>query len=882
MQTATNKETGEKVVLIGDKWEPFEQSATNEKGERAYFVGGKWVSDSQIEESGTSAVGALSQGINYGLAGGIPTAAGAFMGGKFGAPLGPWGVVGGAVLGGLAASPAAAPVRGLLNKLLPGAAYNSVEELPQELRPIGRAGEVIGGSVPFAAAPFATSKPLQELPGVVRPVVRAARESPKAFLAAEAGGAFGAAQGAGISELIAPGNQTAAFTGEVLGGAVNPVGLATKGVRRFGGSVVDYAKGFSRQGREAKAAQILQDAMQKVGENPQEVAARLREASELSVPMTSGQKADSPTLLAFEATLASKSPDFDTAMKGQTAESFKILRKIIGDMEMSGDPELVRIAAKTRDQYFKTLLEVRLREAQTKAEFATKPLVGDRAGASVRATEILESSLQDARKVERALWSEVPRDVPVKSSNVSEAYDNIVAGGYAERPAPPEFVAKFAERAKTQGEMTSGELLAFRSDMLARARNARGQKDWVNARIYEDMADGALADIAGIPGNASDKARAWSKQLHDTFTRTFAGDALSVKGTGADRIVPEAVLERGFGSGGTMANKRFAQLQEAAQFTGKGMLNEQEEFIRAAAAASTDPQTGTVNPKALENFKRKNASLLERFPSLNRDLSNAANAEQAFRDVQSATDTASRAIAQRSAFARVLKSESPSDVVQRIVGSQNPQREYRDLVKLAKRGPDGAIDGLKASTLDYAARAATSGTGEFSFSRYNQILNQPMSGKGPSLLNTMRRHEVMSSEEVNRMNIMLRHAERIERSVKSQSKMAELVAEPDMLFDLVVRAVGANIGGASAMGQASGAPLVLAGAGSRAARNLMEKVPRTRVMDVLMEASRNPVMMARLLEKPATIKRAVELGSQMNAFLIQAGIIQREDRQEPQ
>lgn len=47
LQTATNPETGKKVVLVGDTWQPVLQSATNKEGAKAYLVGDKWLSDTE-------------------------------------------------------------------------------------------------------------------------------------------------------------------------------------------------------------------------------------------------------------------------------------------------------------------------------------------------------------------------------------------------------------------------------------------------------------------------------------------------------------------------------------------------------------------------------------------------------------------------------------------------------------------------------------------------------------------------------------------------------------------------------------------------------------------------------------------------------------------
>lgn len=45
LQTATNPTTGERVVLVGDQWQPIVQSATNKQGVKAYLVGDKWLTD---------------------------------------------------------------------------------------------------------------------------------------------------------------------------------------------------------------------------------------------------------------------------------------------------------------------------------------------------------------------------------------------------------------------------------------------------------------------------------------------------------------------------------------------------------------------------------------------------------------------------------------------------------------------------------------------------------------------------------------------------------------------------------------------------------------------------------------------------------------------
>jgi hypothetical protein len=45
LQTATNPETGERVALVGESWQPITQSATNKEGAKAYLVGNNWLTD---------------------------------------------------------------------------------------------------------------------------------------------------------------------------------------------------------------------------------------------------------------------------------------------------------------------------------------------------------------------------------------------------------------------------------------------------------------------------------------------------------------------------------------------------------------------------------------------------------------------------------------------------------------------------------------------------------------------------------------------------------------------------------------------------------------------------------------------------------------------
>ena len=59
LQTATNPQTGERLALVGDAWQPIKQSATNKEGVKAYLIGDSWLTDAPtVEPESRANVGA--------------------------------------------------------------------------------------------------------------------------------------------------------------------------------------------------------------------------------------------------------------------------------------------------------------------------------------------------------------------------------------------------------------------------------------------------------------------------------------------------------------------------------------------------------------------------------------------------------------------------------------------------------------------------------------------------------------------------------------------------------------------------------------------------------------------------------------------------------
>ncbi len=760
--------------------------------------------------------------------------------------------------------------------------YDSMNDLHPSDRKWAVGGEVLGGSVLPAAAPFAYARAGAAAPRLLAGAVEAAKRAPGRFAATEAGMALGAAQGGVIAEMADPGNENARFAGELIGSVVNP----TQAVRTAAGAVRApinaVATNFTRAGRENAASRVLKETLEKTGENPNAVAEALRFPDEFGLDLTAGQRTGSPGLLAVERRLANMDPQFAARMESRpTGARTELLRqgeRVIG----TGNPS--ELTAAMRQRLGQTLGNIR--NVRGEAEIAAlrgRQQIGevapaDMASASANARNVLGDALENARAQESNLWSTVPRDATIEPVNVLAARETI-RSRLLPNEAMPQPIETFTASLADQPSATSGDLLRLRSRALSRARQATAQGDFDLSNQMGTIAEGALDDLGGL----SDEARTFSRNLNQRFTQGFAGDALSRDATGGPRIEPEAVLPRAFGSGGSLGEVRMRQLSEAADFGGQGapMLSQQDTFLRGAVQSVIDPQTGRVNPTKLAAWQRQNATLLQRFPQLRSDLGTAESAQRTFERVEAITDKATRN-ANKTLVARIAGVDNPVSEVGRILSPKNADRvsQYSSIARSAQNAGPEAVAGLRSSTLESVFRNATDQAGNFNFEVLaQQLLNKGPSGRDQSLLEMMRATGVMDAAADNRMRAIINRATSLNNALRTPAGIKTLVDDPDALTDFLTRTVGANVG--ARLGGGGGATLVAASAGSKMMRKYFEKLPANKVQDVLVEAAENPHFMAMLLQKPKTEKQARALMQQMNGFLYGAGIaLIQDDTQE--
>ena len=802
----------------------------------------------------------------------------------------------------------------------------NLEAYPPDQRPYAVAGEVLGGAGPVAGATLGLAKAgfrfgKSFVGSWLNRVLDAAKNTPGTFLALEASGAGGSAVAGAAAEVVAPGNKGARFGAEVAGGFFNPTRLfvaASNGAR----AVVNKALTLmSEGGRQTAAGEILQKILKDAGEDPVLLARLLENEGLVRSGQTSAQKTGSEALSLLENHLKTVSSGFSKEASQMADASLKSIDGMIAALRGISDPNALASVAKLEQLKFKTMLNATVQAAEKKAAQTVSKISKDtpeaRAEISAQAREALSESLRIARAAETKLWTGINKDIPLVSTTQQGGADAVLdkvaemSGELARGEKLPTVIAAFAEHAKklakklAKGEplepgdvITSGELMTLRSRSLALAREAQAQGKYTEARMYGNIAESVLDSLdTAFKGDAAyDKARGFSRELNEVFTRTFAGQSMSRGPRGADRVPPELMLDRALGTGKTAGAMRLHELENATRFmTTKGlatdananelvgtMLDAQERLVRLAATDAVDPNTGRVSATRLAKFIKDNAVLLNRFPEVKANLREALKSELALKDVLRTTTGASRVIDQKAAFSAAAEVENSVQAITSAVKGANPERDLKALAKLSRKSP-AAAEGLRASVFDHAIEEATI-TGRLDFKKLRAALFEPVNPGQPSLVEIMQKNDVLGDDAVKQLNKLLDEADKIEKVVATRGTPDEgFMGETSALVDLVTRALGAVGATAVARGmgmKGSGPALVVAGGGSRALRRVMDKVPAGKVRFVLIEASKSPEFMAMLLRTTKVPGERMKWNKQIHGYMLQAGFFAAQDDDE--
>ena len=464
----------------------------------------------------------------------------------------------------------------------------------------------------------------------------------------------------------------------------------------------------------------------------------------------------------------------------------------------------------------------------------------------------------------------------------------------------------------TAGEIGIDELVNYRSDLLRYAREAASRGEVNNADAYGSLAEGMLKDLNTLNNPLFDQARQYSASLNDVFTRTFAKEA-SITGSttraGAERLAPELLVMRAFGTNADVTSLRMEQIEEAVKF-GRTQYDEavakfgknsqqaknlkpmaeladtqvvsiqdaQNRVLRllAADAITTvyDQAKGTyvqkLNTAKLTKFAQQNAPMLEKLGIMD-DLRDAAHASNLLTQVTNQNSAINKAVKNQTAFAQVLSVENPSRAINDALTSKFPVKNISNIAKLAKAGGGDSVDGMKSALYDYAyTKAGGNSSGKFSIQAYEDALFSPIAQNQPSMVNIMRSSGLMTLTEIKDLRRLINPMVRIEAAVKNNLPLDDIIQGADVVTDLALRVVGARIGTAAAPGGPGS--LIAASAGSKAIRQIFDNLPNATVRQILENAVKDPEAMAILLDKGRTQKQQIDIANRLLNYLGSIGV----------
>jgi len=522
----------------------------------------------------------------------------------------------------------------------------------------------------------------------------------------------------------------------------------------------------------------------------------------------------------------------------------------------------------------------------------------------LRPSSTVESFITRAANVGDAIYDDA---VPSTVRKVMEAFgvDQAAVQRFKAGRNTQEFVdtgkvpASFMPRPK---EVPIGELVNYRSTLLKMAREAAGKGELANAEFYGRIAEGLLDDLSTLKNPLFDQARQYSSALNDVFTRTFARTA-SVTGdvtkAGAERLPAELLVTRAFGNNADVTIQRMEQVEDAVKFlrtqydeavTKFGKNSDMARYLKPMADLANDRVVSiqdaqnrvlrllagqaidtVFDPAKNAYVQRLNTAKLTRFaqqfaPTLERlgimgDLRDATHAQNLLLQVRKQNNVMENTVRDQTAFARVLSAENPTQVLGDVFNSKFPVKNFTQIVKLAQAGGPDAVNGLKSSVLDYAYTKAGGLANKFSPTAYKEALFDPIARNQPSIMNILRASGAISFGEMKNIMRLVQPMERVEKAMRNGIPIDDVIQGADAVTDLAMRVVGSSIG--TTLSPGGPGSLIAASAGSKAVRQIFDSLPNATVRQILENASKDPEMMAILLERGATPRDQISIANRL-------------------
>jgi len=718
------------------------------------------------------------------------------------------------------------------------------------------------------------------------------RQRPGTVVTGEAfAGGFGGASGYGLEKAF-PDLPGARFIGEMAGGfgaELVPNAIKMMPTISIVRGAVDKLSPSTAQRR---ASELLS-----IGDRQGALAA-IQEAQDFSpgAQFTSGTLSGDPIYSRMEQTIIKASNNGEVTenlsnMIQQTSDA------IYNDISFGGlNPQELQSMFENQVRHYSALLDARMQIAATRAQRDISKIQPDGVREAIEPVVRghITDAVREAREFESALYSAVDQSEIVNINLSKIAFQQLSeslpiakkgnmpnAAKYLD-PNSSSYLGKKTVDGKTQvtNQNTLFELRGVQSALRAEARNARAgdNPNFDLARIADELADSITEDIANIYAEQGQEnplatAIAFSRELNERFGTGDVARILGRSRSGGDRIDPSMTLSSTLGAGPRINRVAYDDILQSVSGNPDVQLA-MEDFIKFHFFRNQD-----FNPGAAQEFLVTNSDLMNRMPTLRREIQDAIRSNDSSRLSERRALSGTEFLNPKVNKAIIYINSSPTQAFNQVLSSTNPAREMRSFIRMAERDNTGdAIQGLKSSFADYI---------------FNRSISQqtlPNGNKVP-ILDGMKFYDLLNEPKVTQTMMTLFSREeraRFERAARTARMLSsqmqkretiELVQEQDMnyLQKALLRVSGASIGRRLGTGTLQ-APEMVA--------NIFERLGRGGVLDaetkILEDAIFNQDLFKALLEKPSNGTLSPESQRAFRAWAAQTLATYGDEEQEEQ
>ena len=505
--------------------------------------------------------------------------------------------------------------------------------------------------------------------------------------------------------------------------------------------------------------------------------------------------------------------------------------------------------------------------------------------------------------------------------------------------------------------ITAGQIDEIRSRALALAREYSSGPYNAKSQFGQKMGEFANSLRVGLE-NAEDgaptaykNAIAFTKAKHDVISRMINQKAATVTRAGGLAVDPEVLFSKYINNDASATLGRTSQLQTLARFADDQELKNYA--LDAGVDAGVDPVFTTinnltdsylrktqidevfdfkfnpvtnkdepvVNQDKLNKWRSKNKDLLETFPQLDIDTSNAVTFQKSLLFKQSRKKRLDKKALVQQQLGTLLNAQSPQEAILQAFEADYPAQAFSQLFNLRKMtteavksrvnlGPSGPKNlrsekilkeglkvedvnsGFKTAILHAGIRKAGGEVGgpdkTFDPKTFYEFLFKPMGTKGGqvTLADLALKNEVFKPGEMKRLKFMATQMVRMQAADSS----GKILSDPDFvnrvgpIWDFYQGIVGSALGSAAYEATKSVLPvqsgtgqLAASSAGVRYIKSIFQSIPATQSMDVLDEILMDPTIIGSFYKKPNGTevdaeRQRMALGNRLKEMLFKRGI----------